>query len=82
MNDADHLVTLKHLGHETGIAHIAVHAVKPVTTQLAQPLDHLGAAVAEVVNDHHMPAGSKQLKDGVGADIAGTAGDQNSGCHA
>ena len=41
--------------------------------------DRLDRAVDQVVDHHHLVAGSHQFDDRVGSDVAGTAGDQDGG---
>ena len=60
------------------VAHIALHKLEPIAAQLAQTLHHPGAAVAQVVEDEHAVMGH-QLEDGVRANVASTAGDEDGG---
>ena len=47
--------------------------------QLFDPVKRLFVAVGKIVDDHHVVAGAQQFKDGVAADVARAAGDQD--CH-
>jgi hypothetical protein len=42
-----------------------------------EPGQHGWPRVAEVVDDHHVVAGLDELDDGVGADVAGSAADED-----
>jgi uncharacterized protein (DUF2237 family) len=55
--------------------------LKAFARQLFNPLKHLGAAVAEVVNNDHLMSCVHEFNRGVRADVACATGDQNFGRH-
>ena len=70
------------LGQQTtqrvAVARIALHQGGAAAGNLGDAVHHLGRTVAEVVEDDHVMASGQQLHDGVGADVTGTAGHEES----
>lgn len=60
----------------TAVAHVAADEYRRAARQLRHPVQRPGRAVAEVVEHHHVKACLQQRQCGVGADVAGAAGDQ------
>ena len=55
---------------------VAFVEAQVLARQLPDPVQALGVGVAQIIHDHDAVAAVQKLHAGVGADIAGTAGDQ------
>ena len=68
---------------EDGVHGRLIHQIHPVeghgrAAELGDPAQRFLAGVDQVVDHHHFMAGFLQGQNGVGADVAGASGDQNS----
>src|SRR3546814_12476569 len=77
MNDGLTLVLPQGRLHGRLVANIALHQHGLAPSDLFDPIEHFGVAVAEVVENNNFVAGLKQLDAGVGSDVTGAAGNQN-----
>ena len=71
-------MALKDVPHQGGITHIALDEDRPRARQGSNADDHVGLAVAEVVEQDDLVSGLDQRHGRMAADVAGTAGKKNS----
>ena len=67
----------EHLPQQRLVAQIAHHQRHTAPGDRLDPRQRLAARIHQAVVDHHLEARLQQLDDGVRADIAGAAGDQD-----
>ena len=61
------------------IANVAFDEARALAAERFQPVDDIGAAVAEIVENEQVMPGLRQRNAGVRADVAGAAGDEDHG---
>ena len=72
-------MALKGVPHQGGITHIALDEDRPRARQGSDAVDHVGLAVAEVVEQNDLVSGLDQRHGRMAADVAGAAGEKHMG---
>jgi hypothetical protein len=81
VDDPLNLVLGKDLVERGAVAHIGLNEAEVFPCQRFKPVEHLDAAVAQVVHDDHVVACVHEFDRGVRADVACATGDEDLGCH-
>ena len=70
------LIFCKDLGQQSFVTNVAFVELQILAGQFLHTLQGLGVGIAQIVDDYNTVAAFQQLNTGVGANIAGTAGNQ------